>query len=109
MPDQGSGSVGKGLLFTFLLHFCQVALIPVIIAVSLVVIPDKNAAGFGGFIVALAGFGITQFVYMLPAILIFRKRGQSKTVQGLVIGAAVTFLLSAACSGPFLFSIYGRH
>ena len=109
LPQYGPGNVGKGLVFTLLLHFCQIVLIPIIIAVSMVVIPDKNGAGIGGFVVAILGFGVTQLIYMIPAILIFKKRGETKTVQGLVIGASVTFLLSAMCSAPFLYGIYSHH
>lgn len=51
------------------------------------------------FIVPIAFFfiGIAQIVYLLPALLIVRER--SGIVQGLLIGAGVTFLLNAACFG----------
>ena len=108
MPNYGPGSVGKGLLFTFLLHFFQIALIPLIIVISIAIFAGKSAAGISGLVVAIIGFGVTQLVYMIPAILIFKKRGETKTVQGLVIGASVTFLLSAMCSAPFLYGIYSH-
>ena len=79
MTQQDPGSVGRGLLFTFLLHFCQIVLMPVIIGVTIAIYPDKSASGFAGFLVGILGFGITQLVYMIPAILIFKKRGQTKT------------------------------
>src|SRR5579864_173373 len=108
MTQQDPGSVGRGLLFTFLLHFCQIVLMPIIIGVTIAIYPDKSASGFAGFLVGILGFGITQLAYMIPAILIFKKRGQTKTVQGLVIGASTTFLLSAMCSAPFLYGIYSH-
>ncbi|MCM3629658.1 hypothetical protein M3194_20165 [Paenibacillus glycanilyticus] len=40
---------------------------------------------------------IAQIVYLLPAILIFNKR--TGIVQGLLIGAGITFLVNAACFG----------
>lgn len=40
---------------------------------------------------------IAQLLYLLPAILIFRKK--SGIVQGLLIGAGITILLNAACFG----------
>ncbi|MCU6712078.1 hypothetical protein M6D81_25600 [Paenibacillus sp. J5C_2022] len=54
------------------------------------------------FIVPVAFFfiGIAQVVYLLPAIFIVRKK--SGIVQGLLIGAGVTFLLNAACFGLLL-------
>ncbi|SFE80226.1 hypothetical protein SAMN05216378_4122 [Paenibacillus catalpae] len=41
--------------------------------------------------------GIAQIVYLLPAILIFNKK--TGIVQGLLIGAGITFLVNAACFG----------
>ncbi|MDQ6423578.1 hypothetical protein RB620_29630 [Paenibacillus sp. LHD-117] len=51
------------------------------------------------FLLPIAFFfiGIAQLVYLLPALAIFSKR--SGIVQGLLIGAGVTFLLNAACFG----------
>lgn len=51
------------------------------------------------FIVPVAFFfiSVAQIVYLIPAIIIFRKK--SGIVQGLLIGAGVTFLLNAACFG----------
>ena len=45
--------------------------------------------------------GLTQLLYIVPLCLIFKKRGQVGMVKGLIIGAAITFLLNAACSGMF--------
>lgn len=43
------------------------------------------------------GIGIVQLLYILPAIIICRKN--TGMVQGLLIGAGITFLLNAACFG----------
>ncbi|QYR22474.1 hypothetical protein KZ483_05735 [Paenibacillus sp. sptzw28] len=43
---------------------------------------------------------ITQLLYLIPAILIFRKK--SGIVQGLLIAAGITLLLNAACFGLVL-------
>ena len=43
--------------------------------------------------------GLTQLVYVIPAILIVRRKGRPDIVKGIIIGAAVTFLLNAACYG----------
>ncbi len=48
--------------------------------------------------------GLSQLVYMMPAILIFRRRGNTETAKGLVIGASLTFLLNAACNGLVFFN-----
>lgn len=43
------------------------------------------------------GIGIVQFLYIIPALIICRNN--TAMVQGLLIGAGITFLLNAACFG----------
>ena len=47
----------------------------------------------------LIGFGLSQSIYMGPAIYYAFKRGRPDIAKGLIIGAAVTFLLNGACWG----------
>ena len=103
MSERGPGSVGKGLLFTFLLHFLQALVGPAVFFLSLWLIPSKtNQYAAMSFILAIGGVGITQLVYIIPMALRLKKFGEYKTVQGLVIGASITFLLCATCFGlPF--------
>ncbi|WP_051251393.1 hypothetical protein [Paenibacillus harenae] len=49
------------------------------------------------FPIAFFFISIAQLVYLIPAIVIFRKK--SGIVQGLAIGAGITVLLNAACFG----------
>ncbi|MFF2157493.1 hypothetical protein ACFVVQ_19545 [Paenibacillus chitinolyticus] len=49
------------------------------------------------------GIGIVQMLYVLPLLLIFSKR--TAIVQGILIGAGITFLLNAACFGYVMFSL----
>ncbi|MGE6230196.1 hypothetical protein [Paenibacillus chitinolyticus] len=49
------------------------------------------------------GIGIVQMLYVLPLLLIFSKR--AAVVQGILIGAGITFLLNAACFGYVMFSL----
>ncbi|GFN32301.1 hypothetical protein [Paenibacillus xylaniclasticus] len=53
------------------------------------------------FLIPTAFFFISfaQILYLVPAILIFNKK--SGIVQGLLIGAGITFLLNVACFGLF--------
>jgi hypothetical protein len=49
------------------------------------------------FPIAYFFISVAQLVYLIPALIICRKnRGM---IQGLLIGAGVTFLLNAACFG----------
>lgn len=51
------------------------------------------------FPVAYFAIGIAQLIYMVPAIVIAFKKGRRQFGQGLVIGAAITFLVNTACFG----------
>jgi hypothetical protein len=46
---------------------------------------------------ALFAIGVVQLIYMIPAMIIFRK--ESGVVQGMLIAMGITFLLNAACFG----------
>jgi hypothetical protein len=50
-------------------------------------------------LVMLVGIGIVQLLWMLPAWLIYRRRGQTETAKGILITAGVVFLLNASCWG----------
>jgi hypothetical protein len=47
-----------------------------------------------GFALAI---GLTQFHYLGPAIVIAWRRGRRSFAKGLMIGAALTFIISGAC------------
>ena len=43
--------------------------------------------------------GISQFVYMLPLMIYAGVAKKPRLLQGLAVGAGVTFLVNAACFG----------
>jgi hypothetical protein len=53
-------------------------------------------------VVAIFGISIVQLAYVLPTLVYLRKRGRTAMAKGLIIGAALTFLLNGACWGWFL-------
>lgn len=55
----------------------------------------------------LSLLGFTQAIYMIPAFVIARGRGKEQLAKGLLVGAAVTFLLNAACAGYLIWN-YSR-
>jgi hypothetical protein len=73
--------LGIGLLL--LLHLIQIPLAVISVGVSLVVI------------------GLSQLLYVIPAIIIYRKKNRPGIVKGLIIGAALTLLLNGACTALF--------
>jgi len=46
--------------------------------------------------------GLVQLIYIIPAIIIANVKGRKGIVQGLLIGAGITFLVNAACFGIVL-------
>ena len=49
----------------------------------------------GGYVAQLIGLG--QFVGILPVIKLLKIKGHERTIQGLLVGAAMCFLLNSAC------------
>jgi hypothetical protein len=54
------------------------------------------------------GFGVTQLIYMVPAILIARRRGRTGLAKGQIIAASLAFLLNASCFVLFWSGKMGR-
>ena len=75
------GTIGEGIKLTLLLHLIQIPL------------------GIVTLLIAPIFVGVSQLVYMLPAIFIARKHNETAKAQGLIIGVSVIFLLNAACWG----------
>lgn len=76
--------VGKGVVLGLMLHLLQIPLASLTYTTSLWVI------------------GLSQLVYMVPAVLTCRWKRRPDEVKGLLIVAALTFLLNAACFGLFV-------
>lgn len=53
------------------------------------------------FVWSLAGFGVTQMIYIGPAIWYYRRKQRPGVVKGLIIAAAVTALLNGMCWALF--------
>ncbi len=52
-----------------------------------------------GWFLILVFIGIVQLLYVLPAVFILRRKDRTGMMQGVLIGAGLTFLLNAACFG----------
>ena len=114
MPDVGSarrrffdGALGVGLAFLFALGVSTLVLLTG--GALDRALKDMHASGDGGtaaahllvFLFNSVGFvlefiGITQLVYIVPAVLMARRRGRAGIATGLIWGAALIFLLNAA-------------
>ncbi len=111
-PPSGSrGGFLPGLGLTVLLHLLQLPLW-VLAGLLIFAVQALTSGASGGpaqdslwLYISIAGgiclllIGLSQLVYMVPAIVIARRRGRTDLVQGLTIGLAATFLLNAGCWG----------
>lgn len=79
------GSLFKGLAFAILATaaFCGLAFM------------GSQVRALGIFMGAFLFIGVVQILWIIP--LIYRYRRQSRTVQGILIGAGLVFLLNGAC------------
>ncbi|HJQ24482.1 MAG TPA: hypothetical protein VKA60_11250 [Blastocatellia bacterium] len=84
---EDKGTVARGVVLTLLLHLLQLPM------AMLLYVVRQDWAFF-----TVIFFGVSQVLYMIPAILYFRKQGEPQTVKGLIIGASVSFLLNATCT-----------
>ena len=73
----------RGLGLLLLLHLIQIPFAVVTIGISLIVL------------------GLSQLVYVIPAIIISRRKGRPGIAKGLIIGAAITLLLNGTCTALF--------
>ena len=88
------GSISAGLGLTLVFHL--LAQVPAFFLLLTIVTGER------GIVLAISPvmyIGLSQLVYMIPAVLIFRRRGDTETAKGLIVGASLTFLLNAACNG----------
>src|SRR5262245_17788329 len=74
------GDIWAGLGLALLLHLIQIPLAAITSLISLVFL------------------GVSQLLYIIPAIVIFHRKGRRGIVKGLAIVAALTFLLNATCA-----------
>src|SRR5256885_2063390 len=87
------GNAWAGIGLTIVLHLIQIP-----IAIIFMVISGDQPY----FYFPILFIGISQLIYMIPAIIIFAVNKKTHIVKGLIIGAAIVFLLNAACTGLFL-------
>ena len=84
---RGNDLVGVGCLLVLLLNL--------IAGAALLLAPAI------GNVAAIVYVGVVQLLYLVPVALWLRRVGRTATLQGVVIGAVLTFLSSAACFSIF--------
>src|SRR5688572_9271065 len=89
-PNSEFNDIFAGLAMAFVMNLGWIA-VGLFLSTS---VRDPLAAVIAVFVLAL---GVSQLVYIWPAVLIARRRGRPAVAKGLIIGAAITFILSGAC------------
>ncbi len=77
-----------------------------IFAALLAVFYLLQGAENGAIFVPLWFLGVTQSVYIIPVLVVARAKGSSEIAKGLFVGAAITFLLNAACVGYTFWGVF---
>ncbi|MBL4771019.1 MAG: hypothetical protein JKY61_07740 [Planctomycetes bacterium] len=104
---QTRGDVGHGALVGLAFHMVG---IPAVLAAAAALDHLLDGSSISFFGLAFVYVGVTQWVYMLPAYLIFSKRGAPKGfLKGLVLAAVVLFLLNAGCLGTIGVGFQNSH
>ena len=90
-PVSSSKDVWRGIGLALLLHLIQIPFTFITYMFSLIFV------------------GVSQLVYIVPAIVVYRRNGRPGVVKGLIIAAAITFLLNATCTAIFFATLSNIH
>jgi hypothetical protein len=84
---ESKGSIAWGVGQILLWHLAQIPL------------------AFMTMFLSLAVICVSQLAYVIPAIIIARRKGHDNTVKGIIIAASLTALLNIACSGYIFYGL----
>jgi len=84
---ESKGSIARGVGQVLLFHLLQIPLAAMTMFLSLAVI------------------SVSQLAYVIPAIVVARRKGHEETVKGIIIAASVSALLNIACTGYVFYNL----
>ncbi len=87
-----------GVLIGFALHLCQLAIMAVVGIFYVMTPPPMQDTVMFGFFSPMA-IGLTQLIYIIPAYRKFSRGPKPIWAKGILLAAAITFLLNASCLG----------
>lgn len=96
MPSSPEDTIGRGAGLAIALHLIQFLLVPIISAAGSM-FQRPNDLGLGGFVLAIAAWSLTQFLYLGPAAWLAWRRKQREKMKGILIVAGVGVLLNGGC------------
>jgi hypothetical protein len=85
--EKSQGSIWMGVGQVFLFHLAQIPL------------------AFMTSFLSLAVICVSQLAYVIPALIIARRKGHDATVKGIIIAASLTALLNIACTGYIFYGL----
>lgn len=96
------GSALAGALLVLPLHLLQ---IPLLVASGVLAeaMGVRGESQMAWILYPVVGIGLSQWLYLGPAIWFARHRGVPRTAAGLAIGGGITLLLNSACFGMLWF------
>lgn len=96
-PRNERMGIVSGIFLLIGLHIAAVILGIIILLIHFYLVGQDNYLTlllFGSF---FAGLGIVQLIYVIPAIIVLRRRREFALLKGLIVGAVVTALLNGGC------------
>lgn len=94
----------KGMLLAFALNIAAIVvffLLSAIVIRLVNVVPVSIRDFFYSlnilFLICIAGIGLSQFLYIIPTIIVLARSQRYAQMKGVIIGAAITALLNAGC------------
>ncbi|HXI89711.1 MAG TPA: hypothetical protein VNO24_06810 [Blastocatellia bacterium] len=87
LDAESKGSIVRGVGEVLLFHLLQIPL------------------AFMTSFLSLAVICVSQLAYVIPAIIVARRKGHEETVKGIIIAASVSALLNIACTGYVFYGL----
>jgi hypothetical protein len=93
--SEGSSAIGCLIVLGF--HIVGLLLSVGLVGLVNVFLGARGAAFY--FFLPFLFIGVTQLLWVIPAVLIARSMGRTETMKGIKSAAALTFILNSACHG----------
>ena len=101
-----TAQISYGIIATFILHILVLTALGIIgfiinaISVAInspAIYSSVSSALFLIGLFAVFGIGIFQLFYIIPFVLLLKRRQQPVVIKGVIIGAVITALLNGGC------------
>jgi hypothetical protein len=94
VKNDGKGSIAAGLAICWLLNVAQLGTGWLLLVADVRMLP--------AYYVLIGAIGLVQVGYVVPIWRLLKRRGQSRTAEGLLIAASMTAVVNAALAAAML-------